>query len=89
MPKHTAGRWTYETGPALEGRYHTVEAEDGTMVCECYEGTEDEQEANARLCAATPELLAACEAAKEWLEGWASAEPYIQKLEAAIARATA
>jgi hypothetical protein len=33
------------------------------------------------------ELLAACEAAAEWLEGWASAEPYLSLLRAAIAAA--
>lgn len=33
----------------------------------------------------TDDLLAACEDAVSWLEGWASAEPYICRLRAAIA----
>ena len=39
--------------------------------------------------AAAPDLLHACEQAVEWLEGWASAEPYIGVLRAAIAKAKA
>lgn len=42
----------------------------------------------ATLLAAAPELLRACEQAVEWLEGWASAEPYIGVLRAAISKAT-
>ena len=40
-----------------------------------------------RLIAAAPDLLAACEAAEEWLSGWASAEPYISIIRDAIAKA--
>lgn len=47
----------------------------------------DEGQANARLIAAAPDLLEACKQAREWLAGWASAEPYIDALEAAIAKA--
>ena len=48
----------------------------------------DEVIANARLIAAAPELLEACKKAEGWLSGWASAEPYIDVLRAAIAKAT-
>lgn len=34
------------------------------------------------------DLLRACKSAAEWLSGWASAEPYLSQLEAAIARAS-
>ncbi len=34
------------------------------------------------------DLLEACKAAEEWLSGWASAEPYIDQIRAAIAKAT-
>lgn len=61
--KFTPGPWFYISGPALNGRYHAghadVGAEDFALVCECYEGDEDEQEANARLIAAAPELYEA------------------------------
>lgn len=51
----TPGEWKYDTGPALKGRYHCVMAGE-VMVAECYEGTEGEQEANAKLCADAPRL---------------------------------
>lgn len=38
---------------------------------------------------ARDDLLHACEAAAEWLRGWASAEPYLSILEQAIAKAKA
>ena len=34
------------------------------------------------------ELLAACQKAVEWLDGWASAEPYRSEIQAAISKAT-
>lgn len=40
-----------------------------------------------RIRSAAPDLLHACEQAREWLESWASAEPYISVLDAAIAKA--
>lgn len=45
--------------------------------------------ANARLIAAAPDLLKACEAAEEWLSGWASAEPYLTTIRAALSSARA
>ncbi len=45
-------------------------------------------EDDARLIAAAPELLEACRKAEEWLGGWASADPYIVVIRAAIAKAT-
>lgn len=44
--------------------------------------------ANARLIAAAPDLYAACLAAKQWLSGWASAEPYLAEIDAALSKAT-
>lgn len=35
------------------------------------------------------DLLQACKGAAEWLSGWASAEPYLSRLESAIAKAEA
>lgn len=53
-------------------------------------GANDQQApACARLIAAAPSLLAACKDAAEWLSGWASAEPYLSRIEAAIDEAEA
>lgn len=51
--------------------------------------SESEALANARLIAAAPDLLKACEAAEEWLSGWASAEPYLTTIRAALSSARA
>ena len=60
--QHTPGPWEYVTGPSLKGRYHSVHAADEYMVCECWDGDDEgQQEADARLIAATPELLEALE----------------------------
>ena len=73
--KATPGPWEYETGPALEGRHHSVIDQEEVMVCECYEGTEEQQEANAKLIVALvnnlPAILSALSAVpvmKEALE---------------------
>jgi hypothetical protein len=62
----TRGPWEYETGPALNGRHHSVIDQEGVMVCECYEGTEEQQEANAKLIVSLvnnlPTILTALEA---------------------------
>ncbi len=40
-----------------------------------------------RLLAVNAELVEALEGAEEWLSGWASAEPYLSSIRAALARA--
>lgn len=49
----TKGPWVYQPCPNLTGQAHPVHAdnEDNEMVCECYEGTEEQQAANAQLIA--------------------------------------
>lgn len=85
--------WRHVTGPSLKGLYHTVESADGTMVCECYEGTDEERAGFARLIAAAPDLLEALESAEAVLALFLScygdpiADPAITKARAAIARA--
>lgn len=54
--KHTPGPWSYDTGPALSGRYHVVNDANGDMVCECYEGADSDREANAHLIASAPDM---------------------------------
>ncbi len=44
-------------------------------------------EANACLVAAAPSMLAALKQSAKWLRGWATAEPYLSEIEAAIAKA--
>lgn len=88
----TPGEWRYATGPAFGGaRYHTVEGPEQHMVCECSEGTEEEQEANARLHAASKDLLAALQEILNYDGGADNAledEYVMERADAAIARAT-
>lgn len=79
---HTKGPWSAGN--------RQVEADDGTLICSL-SGWKNEgvSKANARLIAAAPDLLKACEAAEEWLSGWASAEPYLTTIRAALSAARA
>ena len=47
----------------------------------------DKTDKVAELEANNADLLEALEKAEEWLEGWASAEPYLSIIRAAIAKA--
>lgn len=89
---HTAGPWTFEWSdvPYAElGEAWTVDAAGGSICTLDGFGAGNRNEANARLISASPDLLEACQKAVEWLSGWQSAEPYIDVLRAAIAKATA
>lgn len=44
--------------------------------------------ANARLIAAAPDMFEALIQARDWLRGWASAEPQLAIIEAALAKAS-
>lgn len=98
--EHTPGPWAYDGAGRVDAVHFRKPTgnmvDDGSGMKEyigglvalpysCEAGT---MEANARLIAAAPELLAACEKAVQWLDGWASAEPYVSELRAAIAKAT-
>lgn len=93
MSKHTPGPWTVEHHG---GSYHIFGADDARV------GTygsvhphQKEAPDNARLIAATPELLEALSEVKEWIGNW---DPNFthddewpataQKIRAAIAKAT-
>lgn len=82
--KHTPGPWEVSKD---EGDVVVV-SEDlpfiATVHTSALKGT---QKANARLIAAAPELLEALKHAEKWMEGWASADPYIGYIRAAIAKA--
>jgi hypothetical protein len=59
--KHTPGPWHVNTQPTYEGG-HTIASASGLVVVNSVKGygrTDDQNEANARLIAAAPELLTA------------------------------
>lgn len=87
--QHTPGPWTFEAGDHGKDGFE-VYSQHLAMRARVTGANGDVavRRANARLIAAAPELLHACEQAVEWLEGWASADPYIGVLRAAIAKAT-
>jgi hypothetical protein len=98
MSKHTPGPWTIREPGYIEAKtrkghsvYLVGYAYNLEIARACERG---EVEANARLIAAAPELLAACEAAKPLLAMWArhagspSAGEALGKITAAIAKAT-
>ena len=79
--KHTPGPW-HVTG------YH-VEARAGAIATVCDAGDDDtEGDANARLIAAAPELLAALQGLVATLEGMAVHPSHYAAARAAIATAT-
>ena len=56
--KHTPGPWSASPSPTSDGLYHVYKADGNFLTLE-----DAEHEANARLIAAAPDLLAALEAA--------------------------
>jgi hypothetical protein len=94
MSKHTPGQW-YRTG--YQGSNIAVQGADGAPASIALVNTyRDEGDANARLIAAVPDLLAACEKALTFhdrycdrvgpTDGWARAVH--DALRSAIAKAT-
>lgn len=88
----TAGPWFVKFG---SGAYRILPSPDATRsIASVPLTTAPGQPLNpadayhARLIAAAPELLAACKQAEQWLESWASAEPYLSIISNAILRAT-
>ncbi len=93
--KHTPGPWTV-TDNTTQGVGHQlrVDSNDGAIAdCGRNPFVDDEMRANARLIAATPELLEACKAAMLWAKtpGNHGGNPYCHNfmglIEAAIAKA--
>lgn len=90
---HTTGPWqraevSHNDKMVLVGSNFDASVEEtkngGMWVAQCIGPDRD---ANAKLVAASPLMLEALEGAAEWLSGWASAEPYLSKIRAAIAAA--
>jgi len=95
--KFTPGPWIYR--PNKYDDWGVVKSPDGLPVAQACvgrwskdfdkhrtEGT-DPAEANARLIAAAPELLAALEAARLWAVEYYGSLPWLESAEAAIAKA--
>lgn len=89
MSKATPGPWSIKA----EFENECVVFGGDRMICECYEDGEeqtDEDRANARLIAAAPDLLAACEAAWNCIAELSPTQARVetaQMLQAAIAKA--
>jgi len=62
---------------------------DAELIAEAFNVATETGLTPRQLAEQRAELLAACKKASEWLEGWASASPYIDILDEAIANATA
>ena len=84
---HTPGPWAAELAHPPAGSYATIRAADDAIVC--HVGLTDEQDgADARLIAAAPDLLTACEAALVCAEmGITLGLTATETLRAAIAKA--
>ena len=96
MSAHTPGpwhvEWTRAPKTSLDGYNYHIRSESGVYICEGKNGYPNE--ADARLMAAAPHLLAACSDILEGLElrglldGWHHDQDIVNRLRAAIAGAT-
>ena len=59
--KHTPGPWT------IRDNQDVMADEEGRLIAQCHAGYREERGANARLIAAAPDLLAACQRAIDHL----------------------
>jgi hypothetical protein len=97
MPKHTAGPWAFTEGDAERRASSSVHKADDPefqiahVTCEWQNDQQRAEDiANAKLIAAAPELLAACEWVVETIQGGDSFEkldPWAKEIVAAV-RAT-
>jgi hypothetical protein len=90
---HTPGPWIYDIDdrPGMEWNIHILtEADLDKRIC--FMTSDGPSEDNARLIAAAPDLLAACEAYAAWAatvtEGAPDLRPIREQIRAAIAKAT-
>jgi hypothetical protein len=100
MSDHTPGPWKWvnpygneyklvhfngEEFPNGEPRYIKI-IDDGSAGGE-YSPSIDVHGPDAHLIAAAPDMLKALKSAEKWLDGWASADPYVDVIREAIAKA--
>ena len=85
--KHTTGIWfvNHESKDVGDGKL-SIEVDSDYFIAQVDEGIC--QEANARLIAAAPELLEALKAAQKKGSRWHPADPVVQQINVAIAKAT-
>jgi hypothetical protein len=89
VSKHTQGDWRYRAQG--DANHYCILTEDGKWVISFLQNGEiltEEQEANMRLIAAAPDLLAALEAWTEWAVNRDIPFPLIAQTRAAIAKAS-
>jgi hypothetical protein len=93
--KHTPGPWFFSgKNPDCEVRYVSLCIDEPFMaeIATLYHGEGEEQEANARLIAAAPEMLEALMALNDLRGAWSPPDDVIKaawaKARAAIAKAT-
>lgn len=89
MPKHTPGPWKLEHGTYVHrGRWVvTAEGMPTSSPVVSISNHDDAAEYDGYLIAAAPEMLVALKEAETWLSGWASAEPQLSTIRAAISKA--
>jgi len=81
MSNHTQGKWhVKENGGKGELVGVASDRSNWFIAEECLD-------ADAQLIAAAPEMLEALKSAEKWLDGWASADPYVGLIREAIAKA--
>lgn len=97
MSAYSPGPWKLQewtardSDGAVEGGGMQVVDANGHMISACtVEGSSEQEEADARLIAAAPDLLAAAMEVAEWVTQRPKTHPYdaFKALEAAIAKAT-
>ena len=98
MSKHTPGPWTLKKDRSPNGYPHGISAIDPTdelkfEVCAIFGQYNDRvatpmSAANARLIAAAPDLLEACEALIEGMDALGIKGPYLDLARSAVAKAT-
>ena len=91
---HTPGPWFRSGmrqkvgGADTHSVIATVDGKEIIVASVWYDRETHEGFRDANLIAAAPDLLEACLSAENWLESWASAEPYLSIIRAAIKKAT-
>lgn len=97
MSKHTKGKWSTHVNPTTKGKeVWSAVGMTGMKICTCFEGDHFENddmpqidtEANAKLIAAAPELLAALKVFVNNENQWAGSARALIQANEAIKKAT-